>query len=95
MFPVTDVTDVLLDFTMTRANQILTLARQKAVAVNIKTDTPPLLTSLSSATWSPLLYLPGEYSGHRASRESWSMVCVMFVVPPAWDSRTIDFNLIC
>ena len=38
---------------------------------------------------------PGEYSGHRASRESWSMVCVMFVIPPAWDSRTIDFNLIC
>ena len=44
MFP---VTDVLLDFTMTRANLVLTLARQEAVAVNIKTDTLRLLTSLS------------------------------------------------
>ena len=39
MFPGADVTDDLLDFTMTRTNLVLTLARQGAVTVNIKTDT--------------------------------------------------------
>ena len=74
MFPGADVTDDLLDFTMTRTNLVLTLARQGAVTVNIKTD-----VSLSPH----VLARHREYSGHRASPVSWSMVCVMFVIPPA------------